>query len=157
MNRVSRATASNFALALTNVDDGGVTGFVDVDAITTGTQYGKSKIGSVDFDGFVLTEAANAQVQGTFGQAYLHDVVVEIQERETSFTGKIQNGGDSLKFSACISVGPELITDGERPIEDRSNPIVGARWTEGNVAFGVAETGNAAGRIVVVRHSAIGD
>jgi hypothetical protein len=84
-------------------------------------------------------------------------VVVEIQERETSFTGKIQNGGASLKFSACIFVGPELITDGERPIEDRRNPIIGARWTEGNVTFGVAETGNAAGRIVVVRHSAIGD
>ncbi len=155
VNGVGRTTAGDFALALTNVDDGSVAGFVDVDAIAAGAQHGESEIGSVDFDGFIITEAANPQVQSAFGKANLHDVVVEIQERETGFAGKVQNGGAELKFGAGISVGPELVADGERPIEDRRNPIIGARGTEGNFSLGVAETSNAAGRIIVVRHSAI--
>jgi hypothetical protein len=141
-------------LAFTNVDDGGVAGFVDIDAIAAGAENRKSKIGSVDFDGFIVAEASNAEVQGAFGKANLHHVVVKIQERETGFTGKVQNGGADLKFSAAIFVGPKLVTDRKWTIEDRRNPIIGARGTEGNLSLGVAETGHAAGRIIVVRHSA---
>ncbi len=156
VNGVSGATAGDFALSLANIDDGSVAGFVDVDTIATGAKNGESKIGSVDFDGFIVTDAANAKVQSAFGKTNLHHAVVEIQEGETGFAGKIKNRGADLKFGAGIFVGPEFIADSERAIEDRRNPIIGSRWAEGNVAVGVAETGNAAGRIIVVRHSAIG-
>ena len=88
VNGVSGATAGDFALSIANVDDGSVAGFVDIDAIAARTKNGESKIGSVDFDGFIVTDAANANVQSAFGKTNLHPLVVEIQERETGFAGK---------------------------------------------------------------------
>ena len=119
VNGVGRTAAGDFALAFPNVDDGGVAGFVDVDAIAARAKHGESEVGGVDFDGFIVTDAANAKVQSAFGKTNLHHVVVEIQERETGFARKVQNGGSDLKFRAGIFVGPKLIADGERAIEDR--------------------------------------
>src|SRR5580692_10899812 len=62
VNRISGTAAANFTLSIADKDDGGVTCFVDVDLIVAGAQQGESQIGSVDFESFVIAEAADANV-----------------------------------------------------------------------------------------------
>src|SRR6202795_915056 len=63
VNRISGTAAANFALSIADHDDGSVTCFVDVDLVVAGTEQGESQIGSVDFKGFVIAEAADTDAQ----------------------------------------------------------------------------------------------
>src|SRR5579859_1512161 len=150
MNRVGRAAAGHFARALGNVDNGGVAGFIDVDAIAAGTQDGKSKVGRIHLDGFLVVEAKHVKIDGAFGDAKLHHSVVQIQERQTGLTGQADHGGTHIEFGTRALVGPEFVAGGHGAIDYSGDPIIGAGGTEGNFSVGVAQTGYAAGRIVLV-------
>jgi hypothetical protein len=55
-------------------------GFIHVDAKAAGTQNGEGKIGRICFDGFLIFQAENAEIDGALGDANLHDAIIEIQE-----------------------------------------------------------------------------
>src|SRR4029077_16324403 len=63
MNGVSGAAAGDFTLSFADKNDSGVAGFVDVDLVTTGTEEAKGEIRSVDFEGFIIGEPPDADVQ----------------------------------------------------------------------------------------------
>src|SRR6266567_4416184 len=80
MNRISRSTARDFAFAVANKHGGRVACLVHIDAIAAGTKNGKRQVWSVDLERFVVIETAHANIDGSFGDADLRDVVREVQE-----------------------------------------------------------------------------
>ena len=83
--------------SVANVDDGGVAGFVDIDAIAARAKNGESKIGSIDFDVFAVTQSPDTEVKGALGMTNLHHVVIEIEEGETGFAGQSKGGGTDVQ------------------------------------------------------------
>ena len=86
-------------------------------------------------------------------EAYLHDVVVEIQERKSGLPGEADRRSAHVKFGARALIGPELVACGHGAVNNRGDPIIGAAGAKGNLAARVAQTGYAAwGIIIVVGH-----
>src|SRR5215469_9635535 len=88
MNGVGGAAASDFSLAITDRHNRGVARLIYVDAVAPGAKNGKRQIGRVHLEGFIIAEPAHANVQRSFGQAQLGDLVAEVQERKTGVVGE---------------------------------------------------------------------
>ena len=78
MNRISRATASDFAFPVADDDDSGISCLVDVNFVIAGTKNRKSQVRGINFKRFVVLETAYPHVKGTFGDADLRHAVIEI-------------------------------------------------------------------------------
>ena len=104
---IGLSAAGDFAFAAEDGDDSGVAGFVYVDAIGPGTEDGEGEIGRVDFEGFVLLEALDADADGAFGDLDLGDAVVEIEEGETRGAAETDRGGADVEFGTGAVVGPQ--------------------------------------------------
>src|SRR6266571_2452818 len=74
------ATAGDFAFAIANKHGGRVARLVHINAVAAGTEDGKRQVWSVNLKGFIIIEIAHANVNGSFGDADLRDVVREVQE-----------------------------------------------------------------------------
>src|SRR6267143_1403689 len=155
MNGVGGAATGDFAFAVVDSHEGGVAGFVDVDFVIAGTKDGESEVGRIDFESFVLFEAAHAHVKGAFGEADLGHVVVQIQKGKTSVAGKTDGGGAEVQLGTGAVVGPKLVAGGNRAVDDRRDPIVGASRIEGNGAVSIAEARDAAWWIVLIGGGAL--
>src|SRR6266849_3329446 len=153
-NRISRTAAGHFALTVANRDQGSVTIFVNVNAIRPGPQDIERQVWRVNFEGLILIQAPDAQVQRAFGQTNLHDVVVQIQKRKTSLRAQPQRIRIDAYFDAAILIGPEFVARGHRTINNGLDPFVGTCRFERNRAGCVAKPSGAVGRIVVLRESA---
>ena len=92
MEGVGRAAAGDFTFAIADVNDGGVAGFVDVDAVAAGAKNGESEIGCIDLHGLVLTHATNAQADRALGQTNLGHTIIEVEERETGLIAQTNRG-----------------------------------------------------------------
>src|SRR5260370_20792222 len=55
-----------------------------------------------------------------------------------------------VQFSAGVVVRPEPVTGGDRAVHDGRSPVVGTGRLKRHRAVGVAETGHATGRIVII-------
>src|SRR6266436_2491736 len=128
MNGVSGTAAGDFALTVADNDEGGIAGFVDVDFVVAGAKDGKGEIRCINLESFVVFEPPHAHVQGAFGDPDLRHTVVEIQERKTGVAGKTNRRGADVQLGERTVVGPKLVTCGNRTVDDRGNPIVGACW-----------------------------
>src|SRR6266478_5110591 len=150
MNRVGRAAAGHFARAFGHIDNSCVAGFIDVDAIAAGTQDGKRKIGCVHFNGFLVFEAKDAEIDGAFGDTDLHHPVVEIQERKSGLARQADHRGTHMELGARALIGPEFVAGGHGAVHSRGHPIIGAAGTERNFSVGVAQAGYTAWWIITV-------
>src|SRR5260370_864819 len=54
MNGVSGTTTGDFAFAVADEDDGGITCFVDVNFVIAGTKNRESQVRRIDFESFVV-------------------------------------------------------------------------------------------------------
>src|SRR5258708_1754322 len=147
MNGVSSATTGDFAFAVADNDDGGVTCFVDVNLVIAGTKNRKSQVRRIDFESFVVVQTAHPHVNGALSDADLRHTVVEIQERKASVAGETDRCGAEVQLSTRAIVGPKLVAGGHRAIDNSGNPVVGASRVERNSAARVAEAGDAALRV----------
>src|SRR5208283_4803643 len=147
---VSGAAAGDLALPIANANDGGVAGFVDIDAVAAGTKNREGQIGRVDFNVFGVPQAPHADVDGALSNANLNGLVIQIEEGEAGCPGKAEGSGIDVQLGASVVVGPELVTGGDGAIRDGGNPVIGAGRTEGDLTVGNAKTRDAARRIVIV-------
>jgi hypothetical protein len=106
MKSKSGAPAGNLAFAVADVNYRGVSGFIDVDAVVAGTQDGECKIGGVDFDGLVLFQTANTEIDGAFGETNLQRAVIEVEERKAGHFAEANRGGADVQFRAGALIGP---------------------------------------------------
>src|SRR5260370_2819 len=150
MNGISGATTGDFAFTVANGHEGGIAGFADIDLVVARPKDGEVQVGGIDFESFVLIETPHAHIKGAFGKADLGHAVVQIQKRKTSVAGKTDRRGANVQLGAGAVVGPKLVASGNRTVDDRGNPIVGAPRVERNGAVSVAEASDAAWRIVIV-------
>src|SRR6266852_6148244 len=127
MNGIRRTATGNFAFTVANGHEGGIAGFVDVDLVVARTKDRKSEVRCIDFESFVILEAPHTHVKSAFGDADLRRAIVQIQKRKTSVAGKADRGGTDVQLGARAVVGPELVAGGNGAVDDRGNPVVGAR------------------------------
>src|SRR5258708_2261351 len=92
MDGISRGAAGHFALAAANGHNCGIAGFIYVDLVVALAKDREGKIGCIDFEGFILIEAAHTNIYDAFGEANLCGPVVKVQKRKTSVAGKANRG-----------------------------------------------------------------
>jgi len=114
-------------LTVANNDDGGIAGFVDVDLVVAGRRMEKARFGVSISKVRRFRGAARAR-SGCLRDADLRHAVVQIQERKTGVAGKTDCRGADVQLGERTVVSPKLVTCGNRTVDDRGNPIVGACW-----------------------------
>ncbi len=126
MNGVSGAAAGDFAFPIANGHERGIAAFINVDLVVARTKNRESQVRCINFESFVLFEAPHADVQCAFGESDLGHAVVQIQEGKAGVAGKADGCGADVQLGTRAVVGPELVAGGNRAVDDRGNPIVGA-------------------------------
>ena len=157
MNRISRSTARDFAFAIANKHGGRVARLVHINAVAAGTKDGKRQVWSVNLKGFIIIETAHANINGSFGDADLRDVVREVQEGKAGAARQADRRRTDVQLCAGPVVSPKLVAGRDRPVHDSVDPVVGARGIEGNGTVRVAEARDAAGRVILIGGGALRD
>ena len=147
MDGVGLAAGGDFAFAADRDDGGGVAIFGDVYAEGAGLAHGECEIWSVYFVDVAFAEFADAEIDCAFGDADLHDVAVEIEEREGGHAAHVDGGGADLQFGARRLVGPKLVTDGDGAILCGASPLTLAAGLKGDGAVEKTDARNTRRRI----------
>src|SRR5208283_3049150 len=150
VNRIRLPARGNFTLAADGGDAGIVTVLIDVDAEIARLANGERKIGRVHFVVIALKNFTNAEVELAFGEAYLGDVLIEIQERDGGHAAEMQGGLSCLQFRAGVLIHPKFVANGHGAILGGRAPIAGAARLQRDGTIGKADAGNARWRIVGV-------
>ena len=113
---ISLPAGNDFTLTADRGNAGIVAVLVDVYAEITSLTNGKSEIGRVHFVVIALEDFTDAEVELAFGEAYLGDVLIEIQEGERSHAAEMEGSLSGLQFRAGVLIHPEFIADGHGTI-----------------------------------------
>src|SRR5580698_4015834 len=145
------AAAGHFAAAFPDGDIGFVAGRVNVDAVFAGTLNLEGGIRSIDLEVVSVIKMAHAKDESPLRQAQLGSLVVEIEKSDTGFRIQAHRGGADLELSTRIFVGPEIVAVGKGTILDGGDPVTLAAGLERDRAIGIAQAGDAAGRVLCWR------
>ena len=103
---------------------------IDVDAVVAGAQQGDGTVRSIDFEGLVVVQIAQADVEAALANAELRHAVVEVEKLDGGLGAEANRGGTDVHFGAGILVGPEVIAGGHRIVERGLRPFLDAAGTE---------------------------
>src|SRR2546425_6216375 len=81
---------------------------------------------------FPYTTLFRSNIDGSFGDADLRDVVREVQEGKAGVARQADRRRTDVQFGARAVVGPKFVPGGDRTVDDGRNPIVSACGVEGN-------------------------
>ena len=146
--------AIHLALTALHRDGGCVVIEVNVDAVFAGPSEGKSQVGCIDFETLVRPHAAHPHLQGALGQAHLCNAVVEIEQRDAGCRSQAYRCTANLQLGARVGGGPDPVTGGQGPVDDRLKPVAvssgrntdrAARITQARNTRGGIGTGPSAG------------
>ncbi len=132
VNGVGLAAGGDLAFAANCDDRGGVAIFRDVHAKGAGLSDREREIRCVYFVDVAFAEFPDAEIDCAFRDANLHNVAVEIQEREGGHAAQVDRGGADLKFGARRLVGPKLVADGDGAILCGGSPLALTARLEGD-------------------------
>ncbi len=121
---------------------------VYVHAVLAGALNLESRIRSIDFEAVFVIEMADAEDERALGQAQLGGPVVKLEKGDAGFRIHAHGSGADLELGAGILVRPEIVPVAERTILDRGYPVALAAGLKRNGTVGIAEPGDAAGRVL---------
>jgi hypothetical protein len=78
VNVVTPAAGGYFAFSANNGNDTAVGLFIYVDAESAGLAYRECSVGRVNFVQISLTEFANAEIDGTFRETHLRNILIQV-------------------------------------------------------------------------------
>ena len=95
--------------------------------------------------------------EGSFGEANLDGLIVEIEELESGIGGQAERGGADVEFGAGAVAGPEAIAGDDGAIDGGVEPVGFAGGLERDGSGGVVETADAVGGIGLGREDGGGE
>jgi hypothetical protein len=98
--RLVRAGDLGFAVA--GADDRAVGLGIDLHGVVAGMAEMHGGVRRLDLDVLALAERAHAHRRHAFGQAHLHDVVIELDEFESAAAIEMHAGGADLQFGPAV-------------------------------------------------------
>jgi len=106
VDRERLAAGGGFGIASADSDDGRVARFIHIDAVIARAEQREGGLRSIDFDGLVVGEAAQADVQCSERELDLRGLVVKIQESKIGAAIETEGGGAEIQFGARAFFGP---------------------------------------------------
>ena len=122
---------------------------IDIDAVFAGALQREGQIWRVDFIGVATIEPAHEHVHRALRQLNLHGAIVKIQECNSCLAADANRGAADMQFTPRVSVGPQIVTHGERAIGIRLHPIRFTARLEGDRSLDVVEACHSSRRIIV--------
>src|SRR5205085_8429050 len=106
MHHEGLRSRGSFTFAAPDGDDSRVALFVDVDAIFAGALNGEGHLRCIDFDAFVLIQAAHAQAERAERHLNLRHAVIKVDEREVRAAVEPDRGRPDIEFGTRTGFGP---------------------------------------------------
>src|SRR5215467_1962116 len=147
VNFVRFSGGADFAFAAKHGDARRIPGLVDVNAKIAGLAHVEDDIWRVNFIDVALAQFANAEIDGTFGNAHLSHAFIEVEERKSGHAADMERGLSRLQFGTGIFVHPDFVANGHGAVLGGIAPIPFSAGLQRDGTFDDADAGDALGRI----------
>src|SRR5215469_5639842 len=110
----------------------------------------ESEIGSVNLIVLSLAKFTDTEIEFTFGETHLRNILIEVEERDRGHTAEMESGLAGFEFGARGVINPKLVANRHGPILRSGAPITTATWLDRDRTFNNADAGDTRRRIMTV-------
>jgi hypothetical protein len=150
VDRVALSIAGRLSFSLSDRHNGVITVFRRFDAIASRLLNHERLVGGVDFVVGIAVQFVHANVNGPGAELDLYSAIVEVEKRKTCIGSKIDGGRSKLYFCSRVTISPEFVSGGHRPILDGFDPLRFSGGLKRDRALHVSKPSDTPGRIVLI-------
>src|SRR6266496_2264541 len=120
---IRTAASGDFGTAMPNGRDRLIAILVDVDAVLARLSHIESEVRSINLKGLVAADVTHAEKQSSHGNAQLRNVALEVKQSHAGFRAQTDRSRSNLNFCARATVGPQVVSGGQRPVGNGVEPV----------------------------------